>query len=455
MINQEHYNSCVAKLNDMGKKVVDNYNFFVTGKVVRIVGFTVEARGFKAPIGAKCIIKNTFNKDIVAVVTGFNDGKLFLMTLESPLGIEYGCSITICGSEIKVPLGESLLGRVIDGNCAPLDNKPHINPTEHRSLHARQINPLSRRIIDTHLDVGVKAINGLLTVGEGQRIGLFAGSGVGKSVLLGMMAKHTSADVIVVALIGERGREVKEFIEHIIGNDMSKTVVVASPADYSPVLRYNGALVAMTIAEYFRDQGRKVLLLMDSLTRFAQARREIALSTGEPPATRGYPPSVFALLPQLVERAGNSSGAGSITGLFTVLAEGDDQQEPIVDASRAILDGHVVLSRNLADMGHYPAIDIESSVSRVMPSVVSKEHLKAAIAMKRQYSIHRENKDLINIGAYAPGNNKELDIAIKNISSINTFLKQDMDDKVTLEETKDRLLNLAKASQVATKSSDK
>jgi flagellum-specific ATP synthase len=341
-------------------------------------------------------------------------------------------------------VGENLLGRVIDGAGRPLDGKGVIQADERRPLTGKVFNPLMRSPIRETLDVGVRSINALLSVGRGQRLGLFAGSGVGKSVLLGMMTKYTTADVVVVGLIGERGREVKEFIENILGEEgMRRAVVVAVPADNPPLRRMHGAMLATSIAEYFRDQGRQVLLLMDSLTRFAQAQREIALAINEPPATKGYPPSVFAKLPQLVERAGNGvRGGGSITAFYTVLAEGDDQNDPIADAARAILDGHVVLSRQLAEMGQYPAIDIEASVSRAMNDITEPEHQEAARAFKQLYSIYRQNKDLISVGAYEKGNDERIDTAIAAMPSLWSFLQQDMHTPVSLEESLDELMNL-------------
>jgi flagellum-specific ATP synthase len=331
-----------------------------------------------------------------------------------------------------VPVGPKLLGRIVDGACQPLDGLGPIEAATRLRLTGTPINPLARQPITQPLDVGVRAINGLLTVGRGQRIGLFAGSGVGKSVLLGMMARYTAADVIVVGLIGERGREVKEFIERILGRDgLARAVVVAVPADHPPLMRLHGAWLATTIAEYFRDQGANVLLIMDSLTRFAQAQREIALAIGEAPATKGYPPSVFARLPQLVERAGNGeSGDGSITAFYTVLAEGDDQNDPIVDAARAILDGHIVLARRIADASRYPAIDVEASVSRVMHDIVADEHLALARRLRQTSALYEHNRDLIAIGAYQRGSDPRIDAAIAHWPQIESYLRQDMHERV-------------------------
>ncbi|HFQ5373921.1 TPA: flagellar protein export ATPase FliI [Vibrio vulnificus] len=402
-----------------------------SGKLVRVVGLTLEATGCRAPIGSLCLVE-TMTGQMEAEVVGFSGDNLFLMPSEQIGGILPGAKVTPLTSESGLPVGMELLGRVIDGVGNPLDGLGPIY-TEHRaSFNAEPINPLARKPITEPLDVGLKAINGLLTVGKGQRIGLFAGSGVGKSVTLGMMTRGTTAQVVVVGLIGERGREVKEFIEEILGEDGRKrSVVVAAPADASPLMRLKGCQTALTIAEYFRDQGLDVLLLMDSLTRFAQAQREIALSVGEPPATKGYPPSVFAKLPALVERAGNGGPQqGSITAFFTVLTEGDDLQDPIADASRAILDGHIVLSREMADAGHYPAIDVEKSVSRVMPQITTEEHVLMSKAVRQVLAICRKNQDLVSIGAYKPGTDPAIDSAFTLKPKLDEYLQQRMKETV-------------------------
>ncbi|OJI50155.1 flagellar protein export ATPase FliI [Vibrio vulnificus] len=402
-----------------------------SGKLVRVVGLTLEATGCRAPIGSLCLVE-TMTGQMEAEVVGFSGDNLFLMPSEQIGGILPGAKVTPLTSESGLPVGMELLGRVIDGVGNPLDGLGPIY-TEHRaSFNAEPINPLARKPITEPLDVGLKAINGLLTVGKGQRIGLFAGSGVGKSVTLGMMTRGTTAQVVVVGLIGERGREVKEFIEEILGEDGRKrSVVVAAPADASPLMRLKGCQTALTIAEYFRDQGLDVLLLMDSLTRFAQAQREIALSVGDPPATKGYPPSVFAKLPALVERAGNGGPQqGSITAFFTVLTEGDDLQDPIADASRAILDGHIVLSREMADAGHYPAIDVEKSVSRVMPQITTEEHVLMSKAVRQVLSICRKNQDLVSIGAYKPGTDPAIDSAFTLKPKLDEYLQQRMKETV-------------------------
>ena len=402
-----------------------------SGKLVRVVGLTLEATGCKAPIGSLCLVE-TMSGQMEAEVVGFSGDNLFLMPSEQITGILPGARVTPVTSESGIPVGMELLGRVIDGVGNPLDGLGPIYTEQRASFNAEPINPLARKPISEPLDVGLKAINGLLTVGKGQRIGLFAGSGVGKSVTLGMMTRGTTAQVVVVGLIGERGREVKEFIEEILGEDGRKrSVVVAAPADSSPLMRLKGCQTALAVAEYFRDQGLDVLLLMDSLTRFAQAQREIALSVGEPPATKGYPPSVFAKLPALVERAGNGNDEqGSITAFFTVLTEGDDLQDPIADASRAILDGHIVLSREMADAGHYPAIDVEKSVSRVMPQITTEDHVLMSKAVRQVLSICRKNQDLVSIGAYKPGTDSAIDSAFTLKPRLDEYLKQKMKETV-------------------------
>jgi len=399
----------------------------VSGRLTKVTGLTLEAVGCSAPLGGHCRVQ-TLHGDVDAEVVGFENDKIFLMPLDKVEGILPGGRVTVSHASNQLPLSTALLGRVIDPSGQPLDG---MGPIE-RDLNAKQksepINPLARRPINKAIDVGVNAINGVITVGEGQRMGLFAGSGVGKSVLLGMMTRGTNADVIVVGLIGERGREVKEFIDEILGEaGRQRAVVVAAPADMSPIRRLKGCETATQIAEYFRDQGLNVLLLVDSVTRYAQAQREIALAIGEPPATKGYPASVFAKLPALIERAGNGGeGQGSITAFYTVLSEGDDLQDPIADASRAILDGHIVLSRDLADAGHYPAIDVAKSISRVMPQVTSPEHLQRALTFKKFLSAYEQNKDLISIGAYASGSNPVVDKAIQFKPVMDAYLQQGM-----------------------------
>jgi flagellum-specific ATP synthase len=418
-----------------------------SGKLVRVVGLTLEATGCRAPIGSLCKVE-TVSGEMEAEVVGFAGDNLFLMPSEQITGVLPGAKVTPMTGETGLPVGMELLGRVIDGVGNPLDGLGEIYTEDRASFSSDPMNPLLRKPISEPLDVGLKAINGLLTVGKGQRIGLFAGSGVGKSVTLGMMTRGTTAQVVVVGLIGERGREVKEFIEEILGEDgRRRSVVVAAPADSSPLMRLKGCQTALTIAEYFRDQGLDVLLLMDSLTRFAQAQREIALSVGEPPATKGYPPSVFAKLPALVERAGNGSPEqGSITAFFTVLTEGDDLQDPIADASRAILDGHIVLSREMADAGHYPAIDVEKSVSRVMPQITSDEHVLMSKAVRQILSICRKNQDLVSIGAYKPGTDPAIDGAFTLKPSLDQYLQQGMTESVPYEMCINMLRNVLQPS---------
>ena len=414
----------------------------VEGRLTRMVGLTLEAVGFQAPIGSRCEIHAKGQQPVEAEVVGFHDEILYLMPTGDMRGLVPNAKVRPVRSDSQVPVGEALLGRVVDGACKPLDGKGPLKVKDRVPLHGQPVNPLLRAPIRQHLDVGVRAINALLSIGRGQRMGLFAGSGVGKSVLLGMMTRFTEADVIVVGLIGERGREVKEFIEDILGEaGLARAVVVASPADHSPLMRLHGAMLATSIAEYFRDEGKQVLLLMDSLTRYAQAQREIALAIGEPPATKGYPPSVFSLLPQLVERAGNGpAGKGAITAIYTVLTEGDDQQDPVADAARAILDGHIVLSRQLAESGVYPAIDVEASISRVMPQVVDSKHLQAAQLFKQIYATYRQNQDLINIGAYSAGSDPQIDHAIQMFPKLRHVLKQDMQQAHDWQQSVDNLL---------------
>jgi len=413
----------------------------VEGRLTRMVGLTLEAVGFQAPIGSRCEVQGATGHPIEAEVVGFSGETLYLMPTSDTRGLVPNARVRPLRSDSQVPVGEELLGRVVDGACRPLDGKGPLRVKDKVPLHGEPVNPLARAPIREHLDVGVEAINALLSVGRGQRMGLFAGSGVGKSVLLGMMTRFTEADVIVVGLIGERGREVKEFIEDILGTaGLERAVVVASPADHSPLMRLHGAMLSTSIAEYFRDQGKQVLLLMDSLTRYAQAQREIALAIGEPPATKGYPPSVFSLLPQLVERAGNGPvNGGAITAIYTVLTEGDDQQDPIADAARAILDGHIVLSRQLAEAGQYPAIDVEASISRVMPQIVTPEHLKFAQGFKQISSTYRQNQDLINIGAYAAGSDSGIDEAIALYPSLQNLVKQGMHEAVNWQQSLQQL----------------
>ena len=420
-----------------------NVPLIVEGKLDRMVGLTLETVGCHAAVGARCLVSSA-DGDIEAEVVGFSGERLYLMPTGEITGLVPDARVIPGQGLYEAKVGDDLLGRVIDPAGKPLDGKGPVHCNKSLPLAGKRSNPLARWSINEPLDVGVTAINSLLTVGRGQRMGLFAGSGVGKSVLLGMMTRYTKADVVVVGLIGERGREVKDFVDNILGaHGMERSVVVASPADSPPLMRMHGAWLATTIAEYFRDKGLNVLLLMDSLTRFAQAQREIALAIGEPPATKGYPPSVFAKLPQLVERAGNNGeNGGSITAFYTVLAEGDDTNDPIVDSARAVLDGHIMLSRTMAESGHFPAIDIESSVSRVMNDVVSQEHKNAAIRFKQLYSTYQRNRDLISVGAYQYGSDPAIDEAIDFNESFIQFLQQDTSEAFSYEDSIYELLRL-------------
>jgi flagellum-specific ATP synthase len=425
------------------------------GTLVRVTGLVLEAAGVRVPVGSVCEVRSAGQSPVLAEVVGFNGDRAFLMPTGELHGLASGARVLPCpapnapprfGVEnhpwrrsedrgLHLPMGDGLLGRVVDAHGHPMDRGGPLAGVVPEPMTRRPINAMDRDPVRQPLDTGVRAINAMLTVGRGQRLGLFAGTGVGKSVLMGMMARYTQADVIVVGLIGERGREVKEFIEDILGDQgRARSVVVAAPADAPPLVRLQGAGYATAIAEHFRDRGKHVLLLMDSLTRYAMAQREIALAIGEPPATKGYPPSVFAKLPALVERSGNGlNGVGSITAFYTVLTEGDDPQDPIADAARGILDGHIVLSRELAEGGHYPAIDVEKSISRVMTSVAERGHVAAARRARQLIARHSKARDLIALGAYAPGHDGELDQAVRLHPQLTALLQQDMHDRATLE----------------------
>jgi flagellum-specific ATP synthase len=448
-------------LNDLRGFAAEGPTHAVSGRLTRVAGLVMEASGLRLPVGSVCAIAPEAGQPVDAEVVGFEDDRLYLMPLSEVAGLRPGATVVPVDDAVQpprlleprrprrraedrsrwLPNGDALLGRVVDPLGRPLDGRGSLEHCDRAPVMSRPINAMEREPIREPLDTGVRAINGLLTVGRGQRLGLFAGSGVGKSVLLGMMARYTAADVTVVGLIGERGREVKEFIEDILGPEgLARAVVVAAPADCSPVLRMQGAVYATSIAEQFRDRGLNVLLLMDSLTRYAMAAREVALAIGEPPATKGYPPSVFARLPHLVERAGNGrKGRGSITGFYTVLTEGDDQQDPIADAARAILDGHFVLDRSLAESGHYPAIDIEQSISRVMHQVVDPRQLKLARKLKALWARYRRSRDLISVGAYVQGSDAETDMAIALMPRIAALLQQDMHAGADLAVSRDAL----------------
>ena len=450
-----------AYLRDCGELAGIVEPMQMSGRVTRVAGLVMEAVGLKLPVGSACTVPLAGGTRLEAEVVGFQDDRLFLMPQSAVEGVVPGARVypvevneilpkpgevthprrRVSDTARHLPVGSELLGRVLDAAGRPLDSLGPLQARERAPLSTRGFNPLARAPIVETLDTGVRAINTLLTVGRGQRMGVFAGSGVGKSVLLGMMARYTTADVIVVGLIGERGREVKEFIEQILGADgLARAVVVAAPADVPPLMRMQGATYATAIAEHFRDAGKSVLLIMDSLTRFAMAQREIALAIGEPPATKGYPPSVFAKLPALVERAGNGKiGSGSITAFYTVLTEGDDQQDPIADAARAILDGHIVLDRALAESGHYPAIDIEQSISRAMHTITSATQQQLARRLKQLVSRYQRNRDLIAVGAYKPGADPVLDEAVALYPRIEAFLQQGMQERSGTEDSLARL----------------
>ncbi len=415
-----------------------------SGKVTKVIGLVAEAHGPASRLGSICdIYPRGDMPKVKAEVLGFRDNRILLMPLGDLRGIGPGSLVVTKQQKALVRVGDGLLGRVIDGLGNPIDGKGPIRFDGEYPIYTNPKNPLLRKRISQPLDMGIRAISGLLTIGCGQRVGIFAGSGVGKSVLLGMIARKTTADVNVIALIGERGREVNDFIEKELGEKkLKKSVVVVATSDNLPLIRMRGAFVATAIAEYFRDQGKKVVLMMDSITRFAMAQREVGLATGEPPTTKGYTPSVFALLPKLLERAGTSSNDGSITGLYTVLVEGDDMNEPVADAVRAILDGHIVLSRELAMQNHYPAIDILNSISRVMDDITSPQHRKYANRLKEISATYKKAEDLINIGAYVEGSNSRIDYAIKMIEKTNDYLKQGVDESVSFEDSVQQLENL-------------
>ncbi|MBO5055939.1 MAG: flagellar protein export ATPase FliI [Lachnospiraceae bacterium] len=425
-INFEKYN-----------RIVQDSFFKVKGKVVNVVGLTIESKGPQARLGDICRIypsmKSGGGTSALAEVVGFKEGKVLLMPYEDVEGMGPGSSVENTGAPLKIKVDESLLGKTLDG----LGRVDGVTPTTGReySVEAKPPDPMSRKIIDQVLPLGVKAVDGLITVGKGQRIGIFAGSGVGKSTLMGMFARNTKADINVIALIGERGREVREFIERDLGPEgMKRSVVVVATSDKPALERKKAAQTATAIAEYFRDQGKDVLLMMDSLTRFSMAQREIGLASGEPPVSRGYPPSVYSEMPKLLERAGRSD-KGSITGLYTVLVDGDDFNEPITDTARSILDGHIMLSRKLVHKNHYPAIDVLQSISRCMSQIAEREHKQLSGKLKNVLATYNEAEDLINIGAYKSGSNPEIDYAISRIQAVNEFLRQDVNDKFSFEQT--------------------
>ena len=414
------------------------------GKVSKVVGLTIESDGPQASIGDLCNIQVLKGEPIKAEVVGFKDDKVLLMPLGEMTGISPGSIVSANGEILSVAVGPELVGRVLDGLGSPMDGKGPINTKTNYTTMNKPPNPMTRKRISEPLPFGVKAIDGLLTVGKGQRVGIFAGSGVGKSTLMGMIARNTKADINVIALIGERGREVREFIEKDLSEEgLARSVVIVATSDQPALVRLKGALVATAIAEYFRDSGKDVLLLMDSLTRYAMAQREVGLSIGEPPVSRGYTPSVFSVFPKLLERAGTDEN-GSITGLYTVLVDGDDLTEPVTDTARGILDGHIVLSRALANKNHYPAIDVLASVSRVMGDIIDREQKKCASDIKKTMAIYKESEDMINIGAYSKGSSEKIDYAIKYNDAITDFLQQETGQKVSFDEVRDNVLSLLK-----------
>ena len=419
----------------------------VNGKVADVIGLVIVSVGPNAIMGEICtIVDRNGNEVCKSEVVGFKNGKVLSIAIGEINNISPACEVKASGKSFNVGVGKELLGRVIDGLGNPIDGKGEINYSSFRQSHREPPNPLERKRITTPIQTGIRAIDGILTIGKGQRIGIFAGSGVGKSVTLGMIARNTSADVNVIALIGERGREVREFIERDLGEEgLNRSVIVCATSDKSPLIRMKGAYIGITIAEYFRDLGMDVMLMMDSVTRFAMAQREIGLTVGEPPTTKGYTPSVFALLPKLLERAGNTE-KGSITGLYTVLVDGDDMTEPIADAVRSILDGHIVLSRKLANRGQYPAIDTLQSISRVMPDIVDQDHNLRAMRFNEILSTYKEAEDLINIGAYAKGSNEQIDHALSKINLLKLFLKQEIFEKASYPDTIEKLNQIIDSS---------
>jgi flagellum-specific ATP synthase len=447
-------------LSRCGQALQDLPLITVGGRVSQVIGMVVESLGPGIPIGSICDIEVFKGRDrVLAEVVGFREGRLLLMPLGEMRGIEPGSAIRLVGGQARVPVAESLLGRIIDGLGNPMDGKGPLDARELYPLYAEPLNPMERDRIHEPVDVGVRSINGLLTLGKGQRIGILAGSGVGKSTLLGMIARHTAADVSVIALVGERGRELKDFIERDLGPEgLARSVVVVATSDQPPLVRMRGAYLATAISEFFRDRGRDVILMMDSVTRFAMSSREVGLAIGEPPTSRGYTPSVFGQLPKLLERAGTCTGKGSITGIYTVLVEGDDMNEPIADAVRSIVDGHIILSRDLASRGQYPAIEVMNSVSRCMVDIVDDEQIRAGHRFMEILSVYRRSEDLINIGAYARGSNPKIDNAMDMIDRLNNYLRQSVGEKVSFTDSVKQLhdvFNIERGEVRGRRTSDK
>jgi len=415
----------------------------LTGSVLKVAGMVAEANGPRLSVGSICAIEENYGKPIKAEVIGFNEKNIILMPFGEMGGIRPGSKVVAISETPDVPVGGAYLGRVVDGLGHPMDEKGEITAEKFYPVYGNVLNPMKRKVLHEVLDVGISAINAMITVGKGQRMAIMSGSGVGKSVLMGMIARNTTADVIIIAMIGERGREVREFIERTLGEEgLKKSVVVVATSDTPSLVRIRGAYTATALAEYFRDQGLDVLLMMDSITRFAMSQREVGQSVGEPPSAKGYTPSVFAKIPKLLERAGILETGGSITGIYTVLVEGDDMNEPVADTVRSITDGHIVLSRDLAHKGHYPAVDVPASISRVMNEIVTSEHSKNAKRLLRMISVYREAEDLIRIGAYVDGSDPEIDAAKTKIGEINAFLQQEIYEKISFQESVDQLENM-------------
>ncbi len=424
LINWDKYDDCIDACRCI----------HLNGKIIKVVGLIAEAQGLGMSIGSICSIKNDLGKEILAEVIGFKDNRVLIMPYGDTRGIRSGSRISLLNRSPKADVGDAFLGRIINGMGEPIDGLGPVEATKNYSLYGAPINPIQREPINKILDVGVASINSIITIGQGQRVAIMAGSGVGKSVLIGMMSRSTKADVTVIGLIGERGREVNGFIQDNLGEEgLKKAVIVAATSDSPPLVRMRGAYLATTIAEYFMDQGKNVLLIIDSITRFAMSSRDVGLAAGEPPTSRGYTPSFFAQIPVLLERAGNVKGKGSITGIYTVLVEGDDLNDPVGDAVRSIVDGHIVLSRKLANRGHYPSVDVLESVSRVMRDIVSSDHLSMREKFVNVMATYRDAEDMILIGAYADGTDSKIDDAKSKMHLINNFLKQELDKKVSYE----------------------